>query len=289
MPRAWQSDCRTFYGYSDMLPVCSRRPKGFTLHRREPHIFHEGGTMLAIIGGSGLARLSILEVTHRQVVRTPFGDPSCALTFGRIGGTNVVFIARHGYGHSLAPHEINFRANIWALKQQNIKGIIAIGAVGGIRPDMVPGAIALPHDLIDYTWGREHTFFEGLDKPVVHVDFTHPFCPDLRQRLLRAAEHQSVALIDAGVYACTQGPRLESAAEITRLERDCADMVGMTAMPEAALARELGLPYALLAVVANYAAGRADSGHKVDFSSSTRVLEVAMGSVERLVERLLQA
>lgn len=244
--------------------------------------------MLAIIGGSGLARLSVLEVTHRQVVRTPFGDPSCALTFGQIGGSNVVFIARHGYGHSLAPHEINFRANIWALKQQNIKGIIAIGAVGGIRADMVPGAIALPDDVLDYTWGREHTYFEGLDKPVVHVDFTHPFCPDLRARILRAAQAESVPVIDGGVYACTQGPRLESAAEINRLERDGADMVGMTGMPEAALARELGLPYALVAVVANYAAGRGDSGTKVDFSAASSVLDCSLRSAEQLLKRLVQ-
>jgi 5'-methylthioadenosine phosphorylase len=246
------------------------------------------GLMLAIIGGSGLSRLSILEVTHRQVVRTPYGDPSCALTFGRVGGTNVVFIARHGYGHSLAPHEINFRANIWALKQQNIKGIIAIGAVGGIRDDLKPGAIALPDNLIDYTWGRDHTYFEGLDKPVVHTDFTHPFCPDLRSRVLAAAHKEQVEVIEGGVYACTQGPRLESAAEINRLERDGSDMVGMTCMPEAALARELGLPYALLAVVANYAAGREDSGHKVDFSYASSVLDSAMQSVERIVQRVLQ-
>jgi 5'-deoxy-5'-methylthioadenosine phosphorylase len=245
--------------------------------------------MLAIIGGSGLTRLSVLEVTHRQVVRTPFGEPSCALTFGRIGGANVVFIARHGYGHSLAPHEINYRANLWALKQQNIRGVIAIGAVGGIRADMQPGAIALPEDLIDYTWGREHTYFEGLDKPVVHADFTHPYCPKLRQRLLDAAQLEAIGLIDGGVYACTQGPRLESAAEINRLERDGADIVGMTGMPEAALARELELPYALLTVVANYAAGREDSQHKVDFSSASDVLGAAMQSVERLLVRLLQA
>jgi 5'-methylthioadenosine phosphorylase len=244
--------------------------------------------MLAIIGGSGLARLSVLEVTHRQVVRTPYGDPSCALTFGLVGGRNVVFIARHGYGHSLAPHEINFRANIWALKQQNIKGIIAIGAVGGIRPDMQPGSIVLPDDLIDYTWGREHTFFEGLDKPVVHVDFTHPYCPDLRARLLAAAAAEAVPVIDGGVYACTQGPRLESAAEINRIERDGADLVGMTGMPEAALARELDLPYAMLTVVANYAAGRGDSTHKVDFSGASSVLDTSLQAVERLLQRLLR-
>ncbi|MBV8048674.1 MAG: S-methyl-5'-thioinosine phosphorylase [Paludibacterium sp.] len=245
--------------------------------------------MLAIIGGSGLAQLSVLEVTHRQVVRTPYGDPSCALTFGLVGGRNVVFIARHGYGHSLAPHEINFRANIWALKQQNIKGIVAIGAVGGIRPDMCPGAIVLPVDVLDYTWGREHTYFEGLDKPVVHVDFTHPYCPDLRAGLTQAAADESIALIDGGVYACTQGPRLESAAEINRLERDGADIVGMTGMPEAALARELGLPYAMLTVVANYAAGRGESADKVDFSGASSVLDTSLRSVERILQRLLQS
>jgi 5'-deoxy-5'-methylthioadenosine phosphorylase len=245
--------------------------------------------MLAIIGGSGLARLSVLEVTHRQVVRTPYGEPSCALTFGLVGGRNVVFIARHGYGHSLAPHEINFRANIWALKQQNVKGIIAIGAVGGIRHDMTPGAIVLPDDVIDYTWGREHTFFEGLDKPVVHVDFTHPYCPDLRARLLASARDEQVPVVDGGVYACTQGPRLESAAEINRLERDGADLVGMTGMPEAALARELELPYAMLTVVANYAAGRGDSENKVDFSDAASVLDVSLQAAERILQRLVQA
>ncbi|TDR78465.1 S-methyl-5'-thioinosine phosphorylase [Paludibacterium purpuratum] len=245
--------------------------------------------MLAIIGGSGLAQLSVLEVTHRQVVRTPYGDPSCALTFGLVGGRNVVFIARHGYGHSLAPHEINFRANIWALKQQNIKGVVAIGAVGGIRPDMRPGAIVLPDDLLDYTSGREHTFFEGLDKPVVHVDFTHPYCPDLRAGLKKAAQAEAIEIVDGGIYACTQGPRLESTAEINRLERDGADIVGMTGMPEAALARELDLPYAMLTVVANYAAGRGDSEHKVDFSGASSVLDSSLRSVERILQRLLQS
>lgn len=245
--------------------------------------------MLAIIGGSGLAQLSVLEVTHRQVVRTPFGEPSCALTFGLVGESHVVFIARHGYGHSLAPHEINYRANIWALKQQNIKGIIAIGAVGGIRPDMTPGTLALPDDLIDYTTGREHTFFEGLDKPVVHADFTHPYSPDLRACLLQAAAKASIDLVDGGVYACTQGPRLESAAEIRRLERDGADMVGMTGMPEAALAREQDLPYAMLTVVANFAAGRGESGHKVDFSGAAEVLAISLPSVERILLQMLNA
>jgi len=212
--------------------------------------------MLAIIGGSSLAKLPILEVTHRQVVRTPYGDPSCALTFGRIGVQNVVFIARHGYGNSIAPHEINYRANIWALHSVGVKGVIAIGSVGGIRPDMVPGSLVIPDNIVDYSWGRKHTFFEGVEKPVIHVDFTHPYDRGLRERLLMAGRFAGLDMIDAAVYACTQGPRLESAAEIIRLERDGADLVGMTGMPEAALACEMKLPYAHLCLVVNWAAGK---------------------------------
>lgn len=245
--------------------------------------------MLAIIGGSGLARLPILNITHRQVVRTPFGEPSCALTFGKIEDTEVVFIARHGYGHSLAPHEINYRANIWTLKEQNVTNIIAVGAVGGIRHDMRPGVIAVPDDLIDYTWGRKHTFFEGRDKPVVHIDFTCPYSHELRSQLIQAAQLADIPIVPQGVYACTQGPRLESAAEINRLERDGADMVGMTAVPEAALARELGIPYVLLAVVANCAAGRGESRSWVDFSAVAGVaLEHAMGSVHRILQYMVR-
>lgn len=215
--------------------------------------------MLAIIGGSGFARFPELEILHRQVVRTPFGEPSGPLTFGRLYGQPVVFIARHGYGHSLAPHEINYRANLWALKQQNVRGIVAIGSVGGIRPDLPPGTVIVPHDLIDYTWGRKHTVFEGVDKPVVHVDFTCPYDPALRHHLLAAAASAGLPVVDKAVYACTQGPRLETAAEIRRLERDGADIVGMTGMPEAALARELQIPYVHLCLVVNWAAGKGES------------------------------
>ncbi|KMJ52059.1 5'-methylthioadenosine phosphorylase [Vogesella sp. EB] len=219
--------------------------------------------MLAIIGGSSLAKLPILEVTHRQVVRTPYGDPSCALTFGRIGMQNVVFIARHGYGNSIAPHEINYRANIWALHSVGVKGVIAIGSVGGIRPDMVPGSLVIPDNIVDYSWGRKHTFFEGPEKPVVHVDFTWPFDRELRARLVQTGREAGLSVIDGAVYACTQGPRLESAAEIRRVEQDGADMVGMTGMPEAALARELALPYANLSLVVNWAAGKGNSSETV--------------------------
>ncbi|WP_024301313.1 S-methyl-5'-thioinosine phosphorylase [Pseudogulbenkiania sp. MAI-1] len=230
--------------------------------------------MLAIIGGTGLATLPILEVTHRQVVRTPYGDPSCALTFGRIGHENVVFLARHGYGHSLAPHEINYRANIWALHDQGVRGIISLGSAGGIRHDMSPGTLVVPDDIIDYTWGRKHTFFEGLDRPVVHVDFTRPFSETLRQRLLAAGSTANVPVLDGGVYACAQGPRLESRAEIRKFERDGCDIVGMTGMPEATLAREFDLPYAMLNFVVNWAAGVQDSQTSVSFPSDLQQVGV---------------
>lgn len=235
--------------------------------------------MLAIIGGTGLAGLANLEITHRQVMRTPYGEPSGAMTFGKIGENEIVFLARHGAGHRIPPHEINYRANIWALAQQNVKRIIAVASVGGIRADLVPGSIVIPDQLIDYTHSRRHTFFEGGDKPVVHVDFTDPYTAGLRQHLLQAAAAAGVAVSDGGVYACTQGPRLETAAEIRRLEKDGGDVVGMTGMPEAALAREMGIAYASVAVVANYAAGKAESAHHIDLASANTILDTTMARV----------
>ena len=228
--------------------------------------------MYAIIGGSGLAKLSALEAPRRKVMRTPYGEPSGALTFGRLGGVDVVFLARHGYGHTLAPHEINYRANIWALRELKVEGVIAVATVGGIRADLGPGSLVLPDQIIDYTHSRKGTFFEGSEMPVTHVDFTEPYTPGLRARLLAAAGTCGEAVVDGGVYACTQGPRLETAAEIERIARDGGDMVGMTGMPEAALAREAELAYATLAVVVNHAAGRGDSLHAIKLEE----LEVVM-------------
>lgn len=239
--------------------------------------------MLAIIGGTGLAGLANLEITHRQVMRTPYGEPSGALTFGKIGEQEIVFLARHGAGHRLPPHEINYRANIWALAQQNVKRIVAVASVGGIRADLVPGTIVIPDQIIDYTHSRKHTFFEGGDKPVVHVDFTDPYTPALRSDLLQAAAAAGVKVSDGGVYACTQGPRLETAAEIRRLEEDGGDIVGMTGMPEASLAREMGLAYACVAVVANFAAGKGDSAHSIDLANANAILDGSMQQVLHLL------
>ena len=247
--------------------------------------------MLAIVGGSGLTQLANLEVTHRQIVRTPWGEPSGPLTFGHILGKEVVFLARHGYGHTIVPHRVNYRANIWALKEYKAKQIISVASVGGIRADMKPGVLAVPHQIIDYTHGRQGTFFEGEgegeERAVVHIDFTHPYDQGLRSHLLRAAKVAAIPVIDGGVYATTQGPRLETAAEINRLERDGADMVGMTGMPEAALAREIGLPYAAVAVVANYAAGRADSESGVHLDAIHLILKDALGQVRGVIEQFL--
>ncbi|MDY0011399.1 MAG: S-methyl-5'-thioinosine phosphorylase [Rhodocyclaceae bacterium] len=242
--------------------------------------------MLAIIGGSGLTQLASLEITRREVARTPFGEPSGALIFGRICHQSVVFLARHGYGHTIPPHRVNYRANIWALKQAKVNAIVSVASVGGIRPDIVPGALVIPHQIIDYTWGRKSTFFEEADEPVRHVDFTHPYDSALRSRLLAAAAAAGEAVFDGGVYAATQGPRLETAAEIDRLERDGAEVVGMTGMPEAVLARELDLPYAAINVVANYAAGRASSSGGIHFETIEEVLQESMLRVRCVLEGL---
>ena len=244
--------------------------------------------MLAIIGGSGLSKLGNMEVERRKVVRTPYGEPSGALTLGKIGRCDVVFLARHGYGHTIPPHQVNYRANVWALKDAGATAVISVASVGGIRKELGPGVLALPHQIIDYTWGRPSTFFEGPSAPVNHIDFTEPYTPALRERILAAAKASGERIVEKGIYAATQGPRLETAAEITRLERDGADLVGMTGMPEAALARELGLEYAAIAVVANYAAGKGDSAHAVPLDKIGAVLDESMGRVRRIIEKLCE-
>jgi 5'-methylthioadenosine phosphorylase len=244
--------------------------------------------MLAVIGGTGLSQLANLDVSHREVLRTPYGEPSGAVTFGQIGGYPVAFLARHGYGHTIPPHAVNYRANIWALSQRGAVGVISVASVGSIRADLKPGDIVIPHQIIDYTSGRESTFHDGRDSKVTHIDFTEPYDRALRARLIDAAAAASIRVSDSSVYAATQGPRLETAAEIDRLERDGAEVVGMTGMPEAALARELALPYAAISVVANYAAGRADSREGISFAAIEGVLQESMGHVRTIIEELVR-
>jgi len=242
--------------------------------------------MLAILGGSGLTQLSALTDTRRISARTAFGEPSGALTLGRLGGREVIFLARHGDAHSIAPHQVNYRANIRALKDAGATQIAAVATVGGIRREFGPGALVVPDQIIDYTWGRASTFFDGPGAKVTHIDFTEPYSATLRARILAAAKACGEAVADGGCYGTTQGPRLETAAEVARMERDGADLVGMTGMPEAALAREAGLDYAAIAVVANHAAGKGNSAHAISLTAIEAVVGRAMLRVRRILEKL---
>lgn len=244
--------------------------------------------MLAIIGGSGMTQLATLTVQRRETVSTPYGAPSSALTYGTIRAREVVFLARHGDRHTVPPHQVNYRANIWALHAQGVRDVLSVATVGGIRDDLVPGTLVVPDQIIDYTHGRETTFFGEEEPGVMHIDFTQPYCESLRQRLLNAAADIGEPVRDGATYAATQGPRLETAAEINRLERDGTHIVGMTGMPEAALAREKGLCYAAIAVVVNHAAGRGDSSQRIELDELAPVLERGLARVHRIIERLVE-
>ncbi|TVQ71918.1 MAG: S-methyl-5'-thioinosine phosphorylase [Chromatiaceae bacterium] len=242
---------------------------------------------IAIIGGTGLTSLNGLEITRREVMHTPYGEPSGPITHGVLAGREVMFLARHGYGHTIPPHRINYRANLWALKNAGISRVVAVAAVGGITPEMYPPRIVFPDQIIDYTWSRGHTLFEEDLSHVTHVDFTEPYCSELRQCLLAGAKSIGLDAYDGGTYAATQGPRLETRAEVDRLERDGCDLVGMTGMPEAGLARELGLGYATCAVVANWAAGRGEGAGEISMEDVEKNVSEAMVNVRRLLEAVI--
>lgn len=243
--------------------------------------------MLGIIGGTGLTQLANLQIIRRQLIRTPYGEPSGPLTFGEICGRTVIFLPRHGNGHTIPPHAVNYRANLWALQSEGVTDIVAVATVGGIHEHLSPGSIAVPDQIIDYTTGRKNSFHDGVDMPVRHIDFTEPYCARLRDLCKQAGVKANEALIDGGVYACVQGPRLETAAEIDRLERDGAAMVGMTGMPEAALARELEISYAAFCPVAIYAAGRGNSRHGIRYEEIGAVLDATMQRVRNLIEQVV--
>ena len=226
-----------------------------------------------------------LEIVRRESVETPWGKPSAPLSHGRLKGAGIVFLARHGASHAIPPHRVNYRANVWALHHVGVRRIVAVAAVGGIRSGLDRGAIVVPDQIVDYTWGRGHTFFEEALDHAVHADFTSPYCERLRAELLDAARRAGIDAADGGTYAATQGPRLESAAEIDRLERDGCDVVGMTGMPEAALARELGMSYAHCAVVSNRAAGRSMEGLSMEMILAN--LESGVAVVRRLLAELV--
>lgn len=237
---------------------------------------------LAIIGGTGLTQIDDIQINGQEQLSTPFGAPSAPFIKGELNGQEIIFLARHGNPHTFPPHKINYRANIWSLKQLGITEIIAVAAVGGITDDMGPACLAIPDQIIDYSYGREHTFFAEDLEHVTHIDFTYPYTASLRQRLLTAAKRSGIDVVDGGTYGCTQGPRLESIGEIKRMERDGCDLVGMTGMPEAALARELEIDYATLAVVANWAAGKTEG--EITMDEIAQHLENGMGKVLTLLK-----
>lgn len=237
---------------------------------------------VAIIGGTGLTQLPDLNITHKEMVNTPFGPASSPLNFGTIDHREIVFIARHGYMHTIPPHKVNYQANIWALREVGVKRVYAVAAVGGITAEMYPGRIVVPHQIIDYTYGRAMTYFEDDLSEVTHIDFTHPYTESQRQLLISTAQDLGYDPATRAVYAATQGPRLETAAEVSKLERDGSDIVGMTGMPEAALARELDLEYATTGLVVNWAAGK-DGDQPITLAAMDKYLKNGMKQIRCLL------
>ena len=241
--------------------------------------------MLGIVGGSGLYSLGDDFRLYEQLSReTPYGETSADPLLGHWQDIELVFLPRHGAGHSVPPHTVNYRANLWALHEAGVERVIAVNAVGGIGDGMTPGCLVLPRQLIDYSSGREHSYFDGSDGRVRHVDFTEPYSSTIRQGLLRAAAQLGTEIIDGGTYGCTNGPRFETAAEIERMRRDGCSIVGMTGMPEAGLARELEIDYACLALVVNPAAGIG-----ADDISMEEIMTILEQGIERLRPLLLAA
>jgi len=241
---------------------------------------------VGVIGGSALETVDNLEVSHREMVNTPYGATSSPVLFGKMNGGDIVFIHRHGFGHTIAPHEINYRANIWALKELEVTHIIATGAVGGITEHMSPITLVIPDQIIDYTHSRSQTFYENNQESVVHVDFTRPYDEHMRTVLNRSAVDLNLPVVSRGTYGAVQGPRLETAAEIRRLEQDGCDIVGMTGMPEAVLARELDIAYACCAIVVNWAAGKGSREEALVDTINTN-MKTAKATVHRLLAQAL--
>ena len=242
---------------------------------------------LAIIGGTGISELEGLEVVGEHSIGTPYGATSRPVQEGRWGDTTVYFLQRHGSPNAIPPHLINYRANLWALHSLGVEGVFAINTVGGITPEMQTGRLVFPDQLIDDTWGREHTFDDGNSGSLMHIDFTEPYDRGLRRALINAAQGVRIAHEPVAVHGVTQGPRLETAAEVQRMARDGCDIVGMTGMPEAALARELGLPFASICMVVNPAAGLDDLPLSIDTMREILAREATV--VRQLLTEVIRA
>ena len=239
---------------------------------------------LALVGGTGLTELE--DAAETLVLDTPYGAPSAPVRVVETEPLRLLFLPRHGNPHRFPPHCVNYRANMWALREAGVDHVLAVSAVGGISRGYTPGALAAPDQLIDYSWGREHTYCDSENAPLVHVDFSHPYEGPLRKALLHSAANHSIEVIDGGCIGVFQGPRLESAAEVEKARRDGCDMAGMTSLPEAGLARELGLDYAGIAVISNWGAGVSDELISEDDIAET--LREPMTRVRALVRALIE-
>lgn len=240
---------------------------------------------IAIIGGTGLSTLPNVEIQETSAIHTPYGDPSDLLTIAKFAEKEVMFLPRHGNSHTIPPHKINYRANIHALKQHAVEEIIAVNAVGGITAEMYPGRIVIPNQIIDYTYAREHTFYADNTTQMQHIDFTHPYSQALSKKLMMLDSIKAMEVFLGGVYAATQGPRLETAAEISKHEKDGCDIVGMTGMPEAALARELDIQYIALCLVVNWAAGKTDK--EITIAMIEQHLTAGMHKIQLILEQFI--
>lgn len=241
---------------------------------------------VAMIGGTGLSEFAGVQWSATHQPETPYGESSGPIKEGVYNGHRFFFLARHGSDHSIAPHKINYRANIAALKSLGVTHILAVNAVGGLAPSMGPDTLAIPDQIIDYTVSRESSFYDGIAGPLDHIDFTDPYDPIVRLALLQAADSCGLACEDGGVYGCTQGPRLETAAEIRRLKQDGCDLVGMTGMPEACLAREAQIQYASICAVVNWGAGLTDS--PISMEEIGEVVALGMSNVRAILIAALQ-
>jgi len=242
--------------------------------------------LYAVVGGSGLYSLDddfVVDSTQKH--DTPYGEISAELQLGDWHGRRIVFLPRHGSSHQIPPHRINYRANLWALKNIGVTHIIAANAVGGISPEFPPETLALTDQIIDYSCNREHTFFDGENTEVRHVDFTQPYSEVLRQQIIKAANSAKIELVDSATYGCTNGPRFESAAEIRKMKTDGCDLIGMTGMPEAALARELDIEYASIALVVNWCAGIDDTD--ISMEQINAILDDGVDRIRRLIRATL--
>jgi 5'-methylthioinosine phosphorylase len=244
-------------------------------------------TGIAVIGGTGSRALVDPDTVRRHDVETPYGRPSSPILSWRSDGSEMHFLARHGLDGTIPPHRVNYRANIWAISQLQPRYLLSINTVGGISEKAMPGHLVFPGQLIDYTWGREHTFADSPDQPVRHVEFSEPVSEPLRQQLVDNASALGLNFLATGIYGVTQGPRLETAAEIDRMARDGCTLVGMTAMPEASLARELDLDYAICAVVVNRAAGRSNLSGGIH-AEIQRYLDRGMSQAKQLLNALIR-